>query len=122
MEAQNKPVVTKEWLLNKIKENPNKVVGRALLAIYKNQTQLEQVHSTTNVHNGIGFAKPDARVGTIGARMFQAHGVLQDWCLKLWLHPTKDGFPRICKYANQLQQIAETKKKAFNRNVNLILL
>lgn len=107
MEAHNKPVVTKEWLNAKLQENPIKVVGRALAAIYKNQTANEQASTSTKYNNGIGFAKPDARVGSIGARMFNARGTLQQWVVDIWMRPAKDGLPRICKYANQLQYIAE---------------
>lgn len=125
MEAQtiNKPVVTKEWLAAKVKQDPNKVIGRALVAIYKNQTAIEQSITSTVQRNGIGFSKPDARVGTIGARMFNAHGTLDGWVVKVWSLPAKNGFPRICKYADQLQAIAEAKKIKLNRpNVNLIIL
>lgn len=124
MEAQhtNKPVVTKEWLATKIKENPIKVIGRALAAIYKNQTAIEQSTTATRVNNGIGFCKPDARVGSIGARQFNAHGTLDAWLVKIWMQPAKDGYPRICKYASQLQDIAEQKKIRLNTNANLIML
>ena len=124
MEAQtiNKPIVTKEWLAARIQQDPNKVIGRALAAIYKNQTPIEQSITGTVQRNGIGFSKPDARVGTIGARMFNAHGTLQDWVVKIWSMPAKNGFPRICKYADQLQNIAEEKKAKLNRQCNLVIL
>jgi len=124
--TQNKPIVTKDWLANKIKENPNKIIGRALSAIYKNQTDIEQSYTlgVTIEKNGIGFCKPDARVGTIGARMFNSYGTLQDWVIKIWSAPAKDGYPRICKYANQLQQIADEKRERLRRDkpLNIILL
>lgn len=115
MEAQNKPEVTKEWLANKIKENPSRTIGRALAAIYKNQTRSEQTTTSTRVNNGIGFSKPDARIGTIGARMFNAHSKLDNWVIDIWSKPARDGYPRICKYANQLQAIAETKKSELQK-------
>lgn len=111
MNTPNKPAVTKEWLANKIKDNPSRTIGRALLAIYKNQTLNEQSASSTIIQNGIGFCKPDARVGTIGARMYQAHARLDQWCIDVWMRPARDGYPRICKYADQLSTIAEEKKK-----------
>lgn len=128
MEAQtiNKPIVTKEWLAARVAVDPNKIIGRALAAIYKHQTVLEQSCTATIAANGVGFSKPDARVGTIGARMFNAHGILQPWVIQVWSRPTKDGYPRICKYANQLQQIAESKKKMIQStraaNCNVVLL
>jgi hypothetical protein len=112
MNTPNKPAVTKEWLAAKIKEDPSRTIGRALLAIYKNQTLNEQSVSSTIVQNGVGFCKPDARVGTIGARMYKAHARLDQWCIDVWMKPARDGYPRICKYANQLNAIAEEKKKA----------
>lgn len=114
MNTPNKPAVTKEWLAAKIKKNPNRVIGRALLAIYKNQTFSEQSSSSTIVQNGIGFCKPDARVGGIGARMYKATGRLDQWCIDVWMRPAKDGYPRICKYADQLSNIAEDKKKVIS--------
>lgn len=126
MEAQNKPVITKEWLANKIKENPERVVGRALVAIFRNQTRAEQSSQATMVQNGIGFAKPDARVGSIGARQFEAKSKLQEWVVRIWCLPAKDGYPRICKYANQLQAIAEAKKMELQKikppTLNLVIL
>lgn len=130
MEAQNtvinKPVVTKEWLANRVAQEPSKVIGRALAAIYKHQTATEQSTTSTLNKNGVGFCKPDARIGTIGARMFNAHGTLQPWVIEIWSKPVKDGYPRICRYASQLQKIAEIKKetlqKSFNCNINVITL
>jgi len=119
MNTPNKPAVTKEWLAAKIKENPNRVIGRALLAIYKNQTMSEQSASSTIVQNGIGFCKPDARVGTIGARMYQAHARLDQWCIDVWMKPAKDGYPRICKYADQLNNISEDKRKLIGERRNI---
>lgn len=122
----NKPEVTKDWLASKIKENPSRVIGRALLAIYKNQTSSEQQTSSTKIHNGIGFSKPDARVGTIGARMYQAHAKLDQWCIDVWMKPARDGYPRICKYANQLEAIAKEKcealEKRLSKSVNIVML
>ena len=111
MDTIVKPAITKEWLANKLKDEQNreKVIGRALLAIYKNQTAQEQNTTCTTNKNGIGFCKPDARVGSIGARMYQSHAKLDKWVIEVWMRPAKDGMPRICKYWQQLQQIAEQK-------------
>jgi len=122
--TQNKPIVTKDWLANKIKEDPNKIIGRALAAIYVRQTGFEQSITGTVEANGVGFSKPDARIGSIGARMYHSHGALQAWVVKIWSTPAKDGYPRICKYANQLQQIADEKRERLRRDkpLNIILL
>lgn len=101
--------VTKEWLAEKISKDPSKVIGRALSAIYRNQSYQEQDDTVTVLSNGIGFSKPDARIGSIGARMFNSKGVLEPWVISVWSRPAKDGLPRICKYAGQLNDIARAK-------------
>lgn len=124
--STNKPTITKEWLANKVLENPCKVIGRALVAIHRNQTDAEQINLTTTKQNGIGFCKPDARVGSIGARMYNSKGKLDSWVIRIWLQPAKDGFPRICKYTNQLQAIAQAKKEQLQKsdvpNLNVVML
>lgn len=124
-----KPEVTKEWLAAKIATDPSKVIGRALLAIYRNQTALEQSNSTTRFSNGIGFCKPDARVGSIGARMYEAHARIEPWVIEVWARKAKDGYPRICKYVEQLNAIATAKQsmlkessKCKNHFPNVVLL
>ena len=114
MENVSKPEVSKEWLHLKLQDpcNQERVIGRALLAIYKNQTQSEQDQTITKVCNGVGFCKPDARVGSIAARMYQAHAKLDQWIIDVWMKPARDGKPRICKYAEQLNVIANTKYAA----------
>lgn len=102
-------IVTKEYLVSKIKDNPNKVVGRALLAIYKRQTGTERQLRKTKIRNGVGFSKPDARIGSQGAYYYMNFSSLPDWLLTIWVRPSKDGNPRICKYAKQLNQIANEK-------------
>jgi len=126
-----KPEVSKVWLAEKLADpqNQERVIGRALLAIYKNQTLSEQSQTVTKVNNGIGFCKPDARVGSIGARMYKAHTKLEPWVIEIWMRPAKDGFPRICKYATQLNAIAAEKyhmllEKSKSANVlkNIVLI
>lgn len=131
LEGLVKPEVSKHWLANKLeaKDNRTRVIGRALLAIYKNQTFEEQAQTTTKVNNAIGFCKPDARIGSIGARQYKAHARLDDWIVEIWMRPAKDGLPRICKYASQLNDIAARKYhmlvgRSKNQNVlkNIVLL
>jgi hypothetical protein len=102
--------VTKEWLAAKVTANPSKTIGRALLAIYeRNQTFQEQSATVTKLKNGIGFSKPDARIGSIGARQFRKYGRIAEWQINIWTKPDKKGYPRICKYADQLNTIAQAK-------------
>lgn len=103
--------VTKEWLAERLRRaDANIVVGRALVAIYNRQTSAEQNATTTKNNNGEGFSKPDARIGSIGARMFLSKGQLVPWQLEIWLKE-KNGYPRICKYARQLNEVAKQKSK-----------
>lgn len=103
-------IVTKEWLAIQLKVDVNKVLGRALMAIFMRQTESEKSSNHTRLINGIGFAKPDARIGSIGARQYMNGGKLQPWVIDVWLYKAKDDNPRICKYAAQLQEIAEERR------------
>ena len=102
-------LVTKEWLAEKISANPSNTIGRALVAIFNQQTFDEKDCNITKFRNGIGFAKPDARVGAIAAKTFLKNGKLEDWQLRVWLKPNKENLPRIVKYAKQLNDIANRK-------------
>ena len=113
--------VTKQWLAWRLEQDADRVnvIGKALLAIYERQTYDEQRSSSTRLDNGVGFSGPDARIGSIGARMFKA-GTLHDeknaWVIQVWMRAAKDGLPRVCKYAAQLDKIAQQKQDFENRN------
>lgn len=102
-------LVTKEWLAAKIAVNPSHTIGRALVALFNEQTLEERADNVTKFRNGAGFAKPDARIGAIAAKTFLKNGKLEDWQLKIWLRPNKDNLPRIVKYVEQLNGIANRK-------------
>lgn len=103
-------LVTKEFLKTKLAENPTLVIGRALVAIFNNQTAEERAHNTTKFHNGVGFTGTDGRIGAITAKYYLKHKRLEDWQIKNWLKPTgKNQEPRILKYAEQLNRIANAK-------------
>ena len=108
------PVVTKESLNTMLQhENPNyikHVIGRALVAIFKRQTENEKISNSTTVHNNIGFAGCDARSGSLTAKYFLKHNNLLDWQVDLWVKDWR-GYPRICKYWKQLNEISESKSK-----------
>jgi hypothetical protein len=103
-------IVTKEWLIDKINIDPVRTVGRALVAIFKNQTGVEQSGNKTKNNNGIGFTKADARIGCIAAKYYLKHKSLEQWQLDIWLRSNKQGLPRIVKYASQLNAIANAKQ------------
>lgn len=84
------------------------IIGRALVALFQRQTDAEKNADTTQNLNGIGFASNDARSGSLSAKSFIRSQTLQDWQVDLWMRPTH-GYPRICKYARQLNEIAEER-------------
>jgi hypothetical protein len=91
--------------------NPNRkyvetVVGRALLALLQRQTADEQRAADTREHNGVGFSGADAKSGTLTAKSFVKNGGLLDWQLEKWTKLASNGYPRLAKYAKQLNEIA----------------
>ena len=105
--------VTRDSLVALLARNPELVVGRALVAIFKSgQTESERSGNTAEVFNGIGFSGADARSGSITAKYFIKHGKLLDWQVEQWTKPAKNGYPRLCKYVKQLDAIAQAKAAA----------
>ena len=107
-------IVTRESLQAML-DNPNKdyvvqVVGRALVAIFNNQTESEKSANGTTELNGIGFSGADGRSGVLTAKSFLKNNTLADWQLERWTKVSKNGFSRLTKYAKQLNEIAELKK------------
>lgn len=89
-----------------------RVVGRALVALLRRQTQDEQRSNDTRVHNTIGFSGADAHSGSLTAKSFMKNGGLLDWQLAKWTKVARNGYPRLCKYARQLNEIALSKQVA----------
>lgn len=108
-------IVTKQWLKEKAQKDPAYVIGRALVAIFYRQTEEEKASNSTSDENGIGFSANDARIGSIGAKYFMKHGTLTDKLLKSWIRIDRNGYPRICKYAKQLNNIANENKSIHAR-------
>ncbi len=89
------------------------IVGRALVAIYDNQTSQEQSQDSTIEHNGVGFNGADADWGSRSARFYKERGFLGQKSVDSWLKPTKGagGAPKITKYWKQLNVAANNKKR-----------
>ncbi len=85
------------------------IIGRALVVLFQRQTEHERSANTTNVTNGVGFAGMDARSGCLTAKTYIKYNTLQDWQVNNWMKPSKNGYPRICKYWRQLNEAAEQK-------------
>ena len=97
-------------LLNKSESKKVEVIGRALVAIFKRQTEVERSANTTNVNNFVGFSGADAQSGSITAKYYIKHKNLLDWQVEKWMKPANNGYPRICKYWQQLDEIAKAKQ------------
>jgi len=115
MKRQPKPaaIVTREYIVAQIKIlGASVVIGRALAAIYRRQTTEEQQHHTTALLNGVGFTGFDAKIGSRCAEHFIATGQLLPWMVRVWSVPDKHGFPKVCKYVRQLNEIAYGRRRA----------
>lgn len=103
-------LVTREWVRDYINNQPRekveRMVGRALIALMRRQTEDEQASNITNHSNSRGFSAADARSGTITAKSYLKWGRLKDWQLERWTRVCKNGYPRLAKYARQLDCIA----------------
>ncbi len=87
----------------------DRAVGRALLALYRRQTEHEQRTGTTQLLNHRGFSAVHASRGTRDALYFQQHGWLPIQSLYWWRHQV-NGRSRISRYADQLVEIALSRQ------------
>jgi len=108
-----KQIVTKDSLRTMLRNDNiqyvDTVIGRALLAILQRQTDDEVNAADTKHLNGVGFNSADAKSGTLTAKAFAKNKTLLDWQRNKWLKPAKNGYPRLCKYTKQLNEIALEK-------------
>jgi hypothetical protein len=107
-------IVTKEslskMLTNENQQYVGNVVGRALVAIFQRQTEVEKSSNQTVQNNGVGFTGADAHSGTIIAKYYLKHKKLEDWQIEKWIKSDKNGSPRIAKYHAQLNEVAISKR------------
>jgi len=107
-------LVTKDSLQKMLDSNNREfviqVVGKALVAILGQQTDVENNKARTIEHNGIGFTGADAKSGTLTAKSFVKHRTLQDWQLEKWLKKNDKGYSRLTKYHAQLNKAAIRKQ------------
>ena len=111
MPKQKTPKLVTRESLQQMLENDNQkyvqaVVGRALVAIFKRQTESEQSSNDTREWNAIGFSGADAFSGSLTAKYWMKHKRLEDWMLEKWLRKGTSGYARLCKYHKQLNEIA----------------
>ena len=107
-------IVTKDSLTQMlVQAEPAKrvhIIGRALVALFERQTASEQSALSTTNENGVGFASSDAKSGSLTAKSYIARQNLVQWQVDQWMRPSR-GYPRICKYARQLNEIAVEKRQ-----------
>lgn len=110
-------LVTKDSLQNMLDganaEYQQHIIGRALVAIFERQTQSEQFALATDEDNGVGFAGCDAKGGSLTAKSYLKRKCLAQWQVDKWTKVSEtSGYARICKYAKQLNEIANEKHQA----------
>lgn len=107
-------IVTRESMIKMLENEAlrERVIGRALVALMKRQTEAERESNTTQNHNLRGFMPCDAKHGTISAKTFIKRKALIDFQVEHWMEPTAKGYPRIVKYVRQLNEIANEKVAA----------
>lgn len=108
-----KEIVTRDSLARMLaNENPayvQAVIGKALVAIFNRQTEDEKASNDTNKWNSIGFSGADAKSGCLTAKYWLKHKRLLDWQIEKWTKLSR-GYPRLCKYHKQLNEIANQKE------------
>jgi len=97
-----------EMLLNADADKRVHIIGRALVALLDRQTNEEKIVADARVFNQRGFSKPDAKSGTLGAKYYLKNKTLKDWHVEKWMREER-GAPRIAKYWQQLNEVAERK-------------
>lgn len=115
-----KPVIITRDILQQMLDNPNHekvqhVVGHALVALYKRQTDAEQNSEATIEHNNIGFTGVDGEWGAITAKSYIKNHRLSVKQVAIWLKKGKNNFSRIAKYHAQLNE--EAVKKAAKKEL-----
>ena len=111
-------IVTKKSLQDMLayeadEERLKQIIGRALVALFRRQTEVEKAVNTTKTVNNRGFTAADAKSGSITAKYFIKHGTLLDWQVRKWAAGMGEfGEPRLVKYWRQLNEVAEEKRAA----------
>jgi hypothetical protein len=85
------------------------IIGRALVALFNRQTESEKSCNDTHNWNSVGFSGADGKSGSLTAKYWLKHRTLMDWQVERWMTPQRNGLPKLCKYAKQLNDIAEAK-------------
>jgi hypothetical protein len=115
------PIVTRQSLQQMLDQADHakraQIVGRALVALFKRQTEAEKAANVTNNDNGVGFASCDAKSGSLTAKSYLRNRTLEQWQVEKWLRRQKNGFARLTKYAGQLNEIAEANQRGEQQRI-----
>lgn len=107
--------VTKSSLIALLADEDKRahVIGRALVVLFKRQTEAEKATNSTRVHNNRGFNHHDAKWGTIMAKFYIKNKTLSAAAVRQWMKPEgARGTPRIAKYWSQLDEAARENHEA----------
>jgi hypothetical protein len=96
-------------LINRGDEVAMHAIGRALVHLFRRQTEDEQQSNDTRHTNRRGFTAGDARKGSITAKYYIKHRKLLDWQIEQWLKRDGRGVQRIGKYYRQIAEEAARK-------------
>ena len=106
MTTTSMTTMTKKEMIAALKErlaSDDRWALRALLLVYRNQTDDEQHAQATLEHNGIGFSGPDAEILSSFAQQYQRRGTLSP----KQMHVLKRKMP---SYAGQVLRMADTAR------------
>lgn len=84
-------------------------IGRALVHLFKRQTEAERAINSTAVHNARGFTPADARIGSITAKYYIKNKKLLDWQVAQWIDQNAKGRLRLEKYYRQIAEEVSSK-------------
>lgn len=98
-------------MINRQDEVAMHAIGRALVHLFRRQTEAERDMNTTCEYNLRGFTGADGRQGALTAKYYLKHKKLLDWQMEIWRKPNKNGIPRLAKYWAQINEEAEKKAK-----------
>lgn len=84
-------------------------IGRALVHLFRRQTEAERDVNATVEHNMRGFTGADGRQGALTAKYYIKHGKLLDWQMEIWRRENRRGVPRLAKYWKQIAEEAAKK-------------
>lgn len=99
---------TRESIIKLLSEN-DKAVARALVALYKRQTEDEKAIGMTKHNNGKGFTAAHGEIGSSMAKFYIQNGFLTKKQIEYWRKPTEKRGMRIALYVGQLLEIANSK-------------